>query len=125
MAEIVAILGVLTAAYCAFAVVRPDRGLQWITSMDPGRRYALAISLRIGFGLFFVLAAPDCSRPQVIRVLGLIALAAAAVIALMGRARLDGFVEWLAAKSRSFVSLWLSTGVAFGLLIVWAAVGSG
>lgn len=125
MAEIVAILGVLTAAYCAFAVVRPDLGLHWITSMDPARRYALAISLRIGFGLFFVLAAPDCSRPQVIRILGLIALAAAAVIAIMGRSRLDGFIEWLAAKPPPFLSLWISTGVAFGVLIVWAAVGGG
>jgi hypothetical protein len=125
MAELVAILGIAMAAYCTFLVVQPTSGLQWIASMNSERRFALAISLRVAFGILFIVAAPDCSRPQVIRILGLIALAAAAVIAVMGRPRLDGFVEWLAAKPPPFFSVWLATGVAFGLLIVWAAVGAG
>lgn len=125
MAEIVAITGILVAAYCAVLVIRPARGLQWVISMESRRRFSLAIAIRVGFGVLFVIAAPDCSRPQIIRVLGLIALAAAGVIALMGRGRLDGFVEWLAAKPPPFFSVWLATGVAFGLLIVWAAVGAG
>ena len=122
MAEIVAASGIVMAAYCAFAALRPGRALDWIFSMEPSRRFTVAIAVRIVFGLVFVVAAPDCARPQVIRVLGLIALAAAGVIAIMGRERLDAFVGWLADKPASFVSAWLLTGVAFGLLVVWAAV---
>lgn len=125
MAEIVAGLGLLMAAYCAYAVIFPNRGLDWVASMDSRRRFALAIASRVGFGIFFVVAAGDCSRPQIIRVLGLVAIAAAAVIALMGRERLDGFVLWLTAKPPPFFSLWLTTGVGFGLLVAWAALGGG
>ena len=53
----------------------------------------VTVVIRIIFGLF-VIGGPDCRLPTVVRLIGFLEFASAAVLLGLGAERLERFVEW-------------------------------
>jgi len=82
----------------------------------------VAVGLRVALGVALLIAAPDCRYPEAMRAIGIIALVAAAAGLVIGRARLDAFVDWWASRPLGFIRAWTVIAIAFGAFLVYAAV---
>ena len=75
--------------------------------------------IRVVLGAVLIAVAPDCRAPLVIRVVGVISIVAAVALVIVGRVRLDAFIEWwLGRPARLRVSA--TAAIAFEVLLVYA-----
>ena len=103
-------------------IASPDRFRKLFGAMSPQARYVMAVAIRIAMGVLLWVLAEDLRHPMVMRILAVIAVAAAIVILLMGRARLDRLVDWWLARSDALVRVSLLFAAAFGGYLVYVAV---
>ena len=120
MAGLVAVFGVLVAGIGVVGVVSPERLVQLLVGMDPRVRLRVAVGVRVVLGIALWLAAPDSRFPDLLRVLAIIALVAAAGLVPMGAERLDAFVRWWSERAGGLLRAWAVVAVAFGALLVYA-----
>lgn len=103
----------------AFAgLVRPNAVQRWVAAMNPMGRYAVAVGVRVGVGLFLLAVAPEARWPVPTRVFGFVALAAALGVLVMGPTKLGHLVRWWAEKPAATVRFACSVALAVGLLLV-------
>ena len=122
MLAIVAGFGVIVAGVGIIGLVRPQSLLDLVERgwKSPAALY-FAIGVRLFLGVVLIAAAPDCRYPQAIRILGIVALVAAAAGAVLGRRRLTVFVDWWVKQSTGFVRAWCGFALAFGGFLISAA----
>jgi len=122
MLGIIVGFGVIVAGLGIIGLVRPQSLLDMIERSwkSPAALY-FAIGVRLFLGVVLVAAAPECRYPQVIRILGIVSLVAAAAGAALGRRRLTVFVDWWAKQSTGFVRTWCIFALAFGGFLISAA----
>ncbi len=123
MSLLVALFGALIAAFAATGVASPATLLRAVSSLwSDGRGMWIAVVMRLVLGALLIVAAPDCRFPETVRVLGIIAIAAAVVLPLIGTERMNTLVAWWTARPSSFIRAWSLLGVAFGAFLVYAAL---
>jgi hypothetical protein len=120
MAWVVSLLGAAIAAIGLLGAVSPARMIGLITRLQPASRLWLAVGARLVIGVVFVLAADGCRMPQLVRVVGVIAIVAAAALALLGPRRFEAFVGWWLRRPASMIRSWAAVAVAFGALLIYA-----
>jgi hypothetical protein len=120
MAWVVSLLGAAIAAIGLLGAVSPARMIGLITRLEPASRLWLAVGTRLIIGVLFVLAAEGCRMPQLVRVVGAIAIVAAVALALLGPRRFEAFVGWWLRRPASFIRSWAAVAVAFGALLIYA-----
>ena len=121
MSIIVALFGILMVGLGAFGLINPSRFISFVSSWRSPSRLYLAIGVRLVFGTVLILAAPSCRFPEVIRILGIVALAAAVVGVLLGTKRLAALIDWWAGRSPGFIRVWTVVAAVFGVFLVYAA----
>ena len=121
MTIIVAVLGSLIVLLGLVGLVQPNRFRAMFTAMDSQVRFILAIGIRLAMGALLWWLADELRHPQVIRVLAVIALIAAAVPPIMGRARLDKFIEWWLLRPDSLLRVSALFAAGFGAYLVYVA----
>ena len=120
MAVVVTVLGVLVAAVGLMGVVIPRRLVALVQHWQGPARFWFAVSIRLVLGVVFLAVAPDCRAPIVVRVIGVVSIAAALGMIAFGTARLDRFIEWWLGRQVPYVRLWASGAIAFGALLIYA-----
>ena len=120
MGVIVTVVGVLIVAGSIVMAVAPERFVHLIVSMDSRIRFRYAVVVRLILGVLFILAAPGCREPGVVRVIGVLTLVAAAALLVVGRQRLDTFMEWWLGRPRPRLRAWSILGVALGVLLIYS-----
>ena len=121
MTLIVALLGVLVVILGGVGLVSPARFRGMFSAISPQARYAMAVGIRLAMGALLWWLADDLRHPTVMRVLAIIAVVAAVVILLMGRARLDRFVDWWLERPDSVIRMSTLFAGAFGAYLVYVA----
>jgi hypothetical protein len=122
MSSIVVVFGVAVGLLGAGGLVRPTGLIRLVEKMwESPTGFRLAIAVRLVLGAVLIVAAPDCRFPQVIRILGIFSLVAAATTAALGHERLRSFVEWWVGRPPVFVRGWSLVALAFGCFLVYAA----
>jgi len=126
MTWIVALFGCIVAALGISGVVRPTALIDLVQAAwrTPAGLYG-AVGLRVLLGVVLIAAAPDCRFPQAIRILGIVALVAAAGGLVAGFERLQRFAAWWTERPAGFVRAWSLVAVAFGAWLVYAAMWDG
>ena len=121
MTTIILLFGILIICMCAWGLVALKAMIEWVLKMW-NRPWAIyfAISLRIALGVLFILAADQTRYPHVFNILGYLMIIAAIMIAVVGRKRLDKFIQWWVDSSPVFARVWLVFGMAFGAFIIHA-----
>ena len=122
MTNIVALLGLLLALLGLVGLVQPVRFRTIFGSMEGATRFVLAIVVRLGMGALLWWLADELRHPQVMRVLAVIAVLAAAGVLLMGRKRLDDLVDWWLSRSDSLLRVSALFVAAFGGYLVFVAI---
>ncbi len=120
MAVIVSVLGVLVVAIGVMGVVTPRTVIALIQRWQGPGRFWFAVGIRLALGVVFLIVAPDCRAPMVVRAVGGVAIAAALGMLALGRARLDRFIEWWLGRPLTHVRLWATGAIAFGALLVYS-----
>lgn len=116
---IIAVLGALIVLLGLVGLVQPDRFRSMFTSMDSQLRFVFAIVTRLALGGLLWWLADELRHPQVMRVLAVIAIVAAAGILLMGRERLDRLIDWWLSRSDGVLRVSALFAAAFGAFLVY------
>jgi hypothetical protein len=120
MAVVVTGLGVLIAAIGLTGVVIPRILIGLVQHWRGSARLWFAVSIRLVLGVVFIAVAPDCRAPMVVRAVGLVSVAAALGMIVLGSAGLDKFINWWLGRPLPYVRLWASGAIAFGALLIYA-----
>ena len=110
MTFLIALIGVAIAGLGILGFVRPGALLGFVESVlkSPTGLY-WAIGIRAVSGLLLLATAAESRFPQVFRVLGVLALVAAAIVPLLGFARV-----------RRLLRVWSLLTVGFGSFLIYA-----
>jgi hypothetical protein len=117
---IIVVMGILVCVYSGWGIFAPQRLMQMVSGVmakDWGIHAAVAVRLLLGSAL--IIAAPASRFPLIFQILGWVAIAAAVVLALMGRDRLRRFVSWFERISPLMMRVWLVFGLAFGGFLIY------
>lgn len=85
----------------------------------------MAVGVRLVMGAVFILAAHDTRYPWAVRVFGIIALAAAAGLGVMGPQRLERMVQWwlgLLEDRAVLLRAGMACAVLLGAFFVYAGI---
>lgn len=121
MNAIVTVLGLLIGAIGAAGVSSPA----WIAALASSfwrspRRLYLAAGARLLFGLLLLLGAPASRFPAAVCAIGLVAVASALLLPIVGFTRVRSFVDWWVARPEAFIRGWSGFALALGAFLVWA-----
>jgi hypothetical protein len=123
MITVVIVFGVLITLAGLYMAVQPARFIDRIESLgDRTWVYAAAIGVRAVLGLILVQQAMNSKFPLIIEILGWISLAAAALLAMLGRRRFTRLMLWITARARPIAPVGGVFAVLFGAFLVFAFV---
>ena len=88
-------------------------------AVTPFELYASAIT-RVGIGVVFIVAAPTCRLPRLLRVFGMIAVMAGLVTPFLGVARAQTIADWVSHQGLGLVRSFGLLALAIGAAIVYA-----
>lgn len=111
-------LGLFLMAVGFWGLLRPNALQRMVASIGSSLRYTIAVGVRVALGVFLLQVAPEARWPEATRVLGYFTLAAAAVLLVMGPARLERFVAWWARRPAGVIRLAACFALGVGLLVV-------
>jgi hypothetical protein len=69
-----------------------------------------------------LVVAPASKATEVLRIIGVLAVAAALTTPLVGLARWGRLVEWWSAQGSLIVRVWAAIPLALGLYVAWAVL---
>lgn len=119
---IVVLVAVFAIGIGAAGLAAPARVHAFIAPwMSPAGLWSAA-GLRLVFGVALWFAAPASRTPLVFQVLGVIALAAAVLLPLLGLERFKRLLAWWLRQSATLQRAWLAASTAFGAFLLWSAL---
>lgn len=122
MTMAVATVGLLIFALGVFGLVRPAGLITFVER--PWRTRAglyLAVCLRLALGVLLIAAAASTRYPWMIGALGVLSVAAALLIPVLGYDRIHAFIDWWVDRSPAFIRAWAVAACAFGAFLTYAA----
>ena len=122
MKLVIAILGVLVAVFGAVAIVRPGLFRDLFGKLSAQATWVAAVVLRLSIGTILLMVAGDTRLPQVVNVLGWIAIIAAVLVLLLGPERLESFVKWWLGLADAWLRTSAVFACAFGVFLAWVAL---
>ena len=121
MTLVVAVIGALVLLLGLVGLVQPDRFRAMLGTMDSQVRFRLAVVTRLAMGALLWWLADELRHPHVMRILAVIAIAAAVGVLVMGRDRLDRMVNWWLSRSDGLLRVSALFAAAFGGYLVYVA----
>src|SRR5262245_64009835 len=94
MSYLVAAIATLILAIGALGVVAPAQVAAILSAWSPDTVMAVGVGTRLAIGVIFLTGASRCRIPAVIVGIGVLALAGAVLLVLLGEPRLDALVQW-------------------------------
>jgi hypothetical protein len=116
---LVSLAGVAVAGIGLSGVLAPETLRRLLANWRVVTSLPVTVVIRILFGFLFVLAASHCRLPTVVRLIGFLEFAGAAVLLGLGSGRLERFVEWWLQRPSSFVRSWCLGASGLGILLVY------
>jgi hypothetical protein len=117
--RVVVLIGCAIAAIGLHGIVHPEQ-LAMVRGWPPHLLWAVAVGVRVVLGVFFLIAAPRCRFPGFVGAVGLLALAAAAGLLVVGPGRLEALVDWWFRQSPQTLRAVYVADVVFGVVLVYA-----
>jgi hypothetical protein len=115
-------ISVLIAGLGALGVASPERLIAILRRYETPGGLRVSAVVRVVLGVALFLAAPTSKAPDLIRLFGVISIAAGLMIPCLGLARIGKLVDWWSARPAFVFRAWAMVALAFGLYLVWALV---
>ena len=119
---LVAAVAVMVLAISVLGVTAPEQLVAVVAGWPPDTRLTVAVGTRLVLGVVFLLGASTCRFPAVIYGIGILALAAALLLALLGEPRIDALVTWWSQLPTLAIRAWCALGVLVGALILYSTL---
>jgi len=110
----------LILALGAVGLVSPSRVVRIARSFATPAGLYFAAVVRVIMGLALLLAAPDSGAPDLLRVLGVVAIAAGVITLFVGLERFRRLIDWWSVKGAVLVRAQAAFALALGLLLAYA-----
>lgn len=119
----VAIFGCFIIALGVIALTAPAALVRFVERFwaTPAGMY-WAIGFRLALGVLLILAAPESRFPRGMQIFGMVVLAAAIAIPILGYVRLSQYAQWWAEQPKWVVQSMGLLAALLGVLLVWASV---
>jgi hypothetical protein len=115
-------IGAIICLVCLTGVMLPAQLLQAVRAAWQYRAALfVAVMVRFTIGVLLVLAGPHSRFPLAFAILGWLAIVAALLIPVAGRARIARLLDWWSRRSPQGIRLWSLAGLAFGCFLVYGA----
>ena len=122
MKVIVALLGIAVVLLGLAGLVTPARFRVVFERMSSQSRFLAAIILRLAVGALIWFVADELRYPHVMRIIAVIAIAAAAGVLIMGRKRLDRLINWWLSLSDGLLRMSAAFAALFGAFLIYVSV---
>jgi hypothetical protein len=122
MRYLVGLIAVLLMVISALGVVAPERLVAVVVGWPSESRLDVAVGTRLVLGMVFLAGASRCRFPAVIYGAGLLSLAAALLLVLLGEPRLDALIRWWLEQPALAIRAWCVVAALVGALLVYAAL---
>jgi len=119
---LIAAIGGFLCCACIVGFVVPTlltRLVPWFLQLRGA--LAIAVAVRLAIGVVLIVAAPDTRYPLAFQILGGLMLLAAAVLPLLGIARISRLVNWVAGWPPLAMRAWLCLGFGFGAFLLYGS----
>ncbi len=120
MELVVISLSLFIVAVGALGLVAPLRFVALLRHLQTPAGLCFAAAFRIALGASLFIAAPTSRVPVLLFAIGVIGIAKAVVIPLVGVVRLRGLLDGLVARGTVFVRAWAAAGLGLGLFLMYA-----
>jgi len=122
MTLIALVIGFSIVALGALGIVSPAMLLGFVRLFDSLIGLYAAAAFRIVLGIALLYAAPVSNMPELIRILGIVILAAGLVLPFIGLTRFHRIVDWWCSQGLTVIRVWAGLVFVFGLFLVYAVV---
>ena len=120
MAILALVLSLFVAALGVVGLISPLRLLEIVRQFQSQTGLYAAGTFRVVLGGALFFAAPSSRVPKVIRVLGIIIVAAGLLTPLFGVERAHRLLSWWSGRGAMFMRVWATFALAFGLFLAYA-----
>ena len=117
---LVSLAAVLIAVMALFAIVSPGRFLDQFEAYDLPSKVWMLAAIRFVMGVSFWFAAPESGHPSAFRVLGVITVAAAVALPIMGARGISRLIDWWRQRPPVVVRVWGAIATGFALFLLWS-----
>ncbi len=121
MTWLIAALGAALVLFGIVGLIQPDHFRTMFRALHSSTRFWLAIGIRLFFAALLWWLAEDLRHPDVMRVIAVIAVVAAAAIVIMGRERMNRMVDWWLGLGDGLLRVSSAFAAAFGAFLVYVA----
>jgi len=115
-------ISVLIVGLGALGVASPERLISILRRYETPGGLRVSAVVRVALGVALFLAAPTSRAPDLIRLFGVISVAAGLMIPCLGLARIRKLVDWWSRLPTLAFRAWAMIALAFGLYLVWALI---
>jgi hypothetical protein len=122
MSYLVAAVATVILAIGALGMVAPEQLVAIVSAWPPDALLAVGVAARLAIGAIFLLGASQCRIPAVIYGIGILALAGALLLVLLGEPRVDALVHWWSQLPRLAIRAWCALTALVGALVLYAAL---
>lgn len=120
MAILVKIIGIFITAAGIMVLLNPKTAKKMLAFWRKGKNIYLGGFIRVLLGVIFLYYTPQARLPQVMFVLGVLALLGGLVLFILGAQKAKAVLERLEKKPESFLR-WISLLIlGFGILIIYS-----
>ena len=117
---IVVIVGWLILLLGLLGIASPHSLVNAVLAMPSATRFYVTVIVRIVVGIIFLFAARRCRVAWLVYLFGVIILLSGIVLLFLGAGRLDGIVNWFAARSGAGLRFAYVVDVIIGALLIFA-----
>lgn len=123
MKTVILILGALIFLIGVAVLIRPKSVFDWLGSYSKSLgTHVMAVATRVVLGVALIMYAAQSRYPHVLEVLGWIAVAAAVILALMGRSNFRKLMDWAMQFAVSYGRIAGALAIVFGGFLVYAVL---
>ncbi len=120
MAIVALVLSLSVAALGALGLLSPMRLIDIVQHFQSLAGLYAAAALRVILGLALFFAAPASRSPKILRILGIIILAAGLITPLFGLERAHRLMDWWSGQGVMVMRVWAALALALGLFLAYA-----
>jgi hypothetical protein len=117
---LVSLIGLAVAGVGLLGIAAPSRFTRTLDDWRVLTGLPVTFAVRIVTAAIFLVAAPDCRIPTLVRLIGFLEAGGAAVLLGLGAERLRRFVEWWLERSPAFVRCWCLGAFTLGIALLYA-----
>lgn len=121
MNVMVQIIGIIIVVIAVAYLIKPSIVNAILEFFKKGNRLYIAVPIRLGLGILFLLAARECKYPWVIGGFGVLVLISGILVLVLGPKRLRPMLEWCQKKPELFFRVMSLVVLGLGVVIILCA----